>query len=293
MTRSARSPRLPGRQRGVALLLVLWACTLLAILLGGYAVLARTEGLQARYQFAQTQAHYAAEAGVMRAFYGLQDPLTRQRWIGDGRVYTFRYDDATVKVSAIGESGKVDLNTASPEVLQGLFHAAGLPSLAAKALAANVVDWRSVPGLAADAATRRAAYLAAGRSYGPRSGPFASIEELQLVLGMTPALYREVAPDITIWSGNTVPDPNTAPPLALAAIPGMTPPQQALIYAARQKNADDPALVLNNGTTHSIRSEAILADGTRAVLRVTMRLQAGQAGAQPYAVLRWQEGDRQ
>lgn len=51
----------PARsQRGVALLVVLWACTLLAILLGGYAAMARTEGLQARYQFEQTRAHYAA-----------------------------------------------------------------------------------------------------------------------------------------------------------------------------------------------------------------------------------------
>ena len=70
-------------QGGVALLLVLWASTLLAILLGGYALQARTEGLQARYQFAQTQAHYAAEAGLMRAVYGLQDPRPGQRWIGD------------------------------------------------------------------------------------------------------------------------------------------------------------------------------------------------------------------
>jgi general secretion pathway protein K len=65
-----------------------------------------------------------------------------------------------------------------------------------------------------------------------------------------------------------------------------------MIYAARQRNADNPALVLNNGTTHSIRSEATLADGTRAVVRATLRLQYGQSGAQPYAVLRWQEGDR-
>ena len=55
-----------ARQRGVALLIVMWALTLLAIMLGGYAMLARTEGMQARYQFAQAQAHYAAEAGVMR-----------------------------------------------------------------------------------------------------------------------------------------------------------------------------------------------------------------------------------
>ncbi len=288
---SARRQTPPGRQRGVALLLVLWACTLLAILLGGYAALARTEALQARYQFAQTQAHYAAEAGIMRGFYALQDPRPGLRWIGDGRVYSFRYGDATVKVSAFDESGKVDLNAASPQVLQGLFQAAGLAPEQAAALTANVVDWRGLPGQPGDVAARRAAYRAAGRDYGPRSGPFASIEELQMVLGMTPVLYRRVAPVVTIWSGNATPDPNTAPPLALAAIPGMTPAQQAMIAAARQRQAADPTLVFNNGSTQSLRAEATLADGTRAVLRATMRLQAGPAGAQPYVVLRWQEGD--
>ena len=281
-----------SRQRGVALLLVLWACTLLAILLGGYAALARTEGLQTRYQFAQTQAHYAAEAGVMRAFYGLQDPINKNRWIGDGRVYSLAFDHADVKVTAIGESGKVDLNAATPDVLQALFQAAGASAADAKSLAANVVEWRSAPLIASDLDKRRAEYLAAGHDYGPRNGPFVSIEELQMVLGMTPAMYRTIAPDITIWSGNAAPDPNTAPPLALAAIPGMTPEQEAIVYAARNRGATDPSMVLNNGVTHSIRSEATLADGTRAVLRATMRLQQGnQVGAQPYAVLRWQEGD--
>ncbi len=282
-------PGLPTRQRGVALLLVLWACTLLAILLGGYAALARTEGLQARYQFAQTQAHYAAEAGLMRALYALQDPQPARRWTGDGRPYAFDYDRAKVVVRAIDEGGKVDLNAGSPEVLRGLFQAAGLNAAEAQALAGHVLDWRNPTVLEGDAASQRAAYKAAGRDYGPRGGPFASIEELQMVLGMTPALYRQVAPAVTIWAGTASPDPNTAPPLALAAIPGMTPAQLEQIRAARQRNAADPRLVLNNGTTHSIRSEATLADGTRAILRATIRLQAGQA--QPYLVLRWQEGE--
>jgi general secretion pathway protein K len=272
----------------VALLLVLWACTLLAILLGGYAALARTEGLQARYDFAQTQAHYAAEAGVMRAVYGLQDPQAKQRWIGDGRTYTFHYGDATVRLSSVDEGGKVDLNTASPEVLQALFQATGMPQAQAQILAGRVVDWRNPVNLVGAADSGRAAYAAAGRDYGPRNAPFASVEELQMVLGMTPALYRQLAGVITIWSGSTSPDPDMAPPLALAAIPGMMAQQREAIEAARIKHANDPSLILNNGTTHSIRSEATLADGTRAVLRVTVRLQSGQA--QSYAVLRWREG---
>ncbi len=39
--------------------------------------------------------------------------------------------------------------------------------------------------------------------------------------------------------------------------------------------------------------QATLADGTRAVVRATIRLQMGHPGVQPYAVLRWREGDGQ
>lgn len=277
-------------QRGVALLVVLWACTLLAILVGGYAMLARTEGLQARYQFAQTQAHYAAEAGVMRAIYALQDPEPPQRWMADGRSYPFDFDGAKVNVSIVSENGKVDLNAASPDVLQNLFRAAGMADNDAQALTRNVVDWRSfnvVPS-----STPNMAYVQAGRDYGPRHGPFASIEELQMVLGMDPAVYRRLASQVTLWSGRQSPDPGTAPPLALAAVPGMTPQQaQALVAARTSAPSQAQALAAMQGVTHSIRSEATLADGTRAVVRATVRLQGVRPQALPYAVLRWQEGD--
>ena len=276
-------------QRGVALLLVLWACTLLAIMLGGYAMTARTEGLQARYQFAQTQAHYAAEAGLSRAIYGLQDTRLAERWLANGRPYTFRFDGFTVRVSAVDEGGKVDLNSASPLVLQGLFRAAGLRPDAAQKMAAAVVDWRGF-----DVSRQVGLDVYAANGYKPRHAPFLSIEELQQVAGMTPALYREIAGAITIWSGRESPDPNTAQPLALAAIPGMTPERAAQVLAARKNTRPGVAgLFAGTGVTHSIRAEATMADGTRAVLLATVRLQGVRPGAQPYAVLHWREGDRE
>lgn len=282
-------------QRGVALLVVMWACTLLAILLGGYAALAHTEGLQASYQFQQTRAHYAAEAGIMRAIYALQVPNIPDRWVADGRMYPFVFEDAKVAVSVVSESGKVDLNASTPDVLTNLFRNVGVDPQHAGAIAQAIVDWRSFPMGQQQASQRSAVYAAAGRDYGPRNGPFASVEELQMVLGMTPDLYGVVAPYVTVWSGRASPDPNTAPLLALASIPpGMDLQHAAAIIAARPGNAANGAgagLVVNNGITHSIRSEAVLADGTRAVLRATVRLQGFRPGSQAFAVLRWQEGD--
>lgn len=283
----------PHNQRGVALLLVMWACTLLAILLGGYAILAHTEGLQANYQFQQARAHYAAEAGVMRAIYALQAPSINDRWIADGRMYPMQFDQAKVGVSATAESGKVDLNAASPDVLTNLLRNAGVDPVHASQITQAIVDWRSFPISQQQVSQRNAAYTAAGRDYGPRNGPFASVEELQMVLGMTPELYAKVAPYVTIWSGRASPDQNTAPLLALASIPGIDLQRAAAIIAARPAatGVSTTGLVANNGITHSIRSEAVLADGTRAILRATVRLQGYRPGAQAFAVLRWQEGD--
>jgi general secretion pathway protein K len=72
----------------------------------------------------------------------------------------------------------------------------------------------------------------------------------------------------------------------------MTPAQAQSIIAARTAGGQQPAgLAAMQGVTHSIRAEATLADGTRAILRATVRLQGVRPGALPYAVLRWQEGE--
>ena len=196
--------------------------------------------------------------------------------------------------SVISESGKVDLNAATPDVLASLFRAAGVDPVRAATLSQAVIDWRSFAISQQQGAQRTAAYTAAGRDYGPRNGPFASVEELQMVLGMDPGLYETIAPDVTIWSGRSSPDATTAPLLALASLPGMDLQHAAAAIATRSAaTAGNPAtgLVANNGITHSIRSEAVLADGTRAVLRATVRLQGFRPGSQAFAVLRWQEGD--
>jgi general secretion pathway protein K len=105
------------------------------------------------------------------------------------------------------------------------------------------------------------------------------------------ALYAQLAPVVTIWSGRNIPDVGSAPLLVLAGLPGMNAERLQQIQATRIGNNATAALAGVGAVTHSIRSEAVLADGTRAVLNVTVRLQGIRSGAQPYAVLRWQEGD--
>ena len=67
------------------------------------------------------------------------------------------------------------------------------------------------------------AYRLAGTSYRPRNGPFQSVDELLLVMDMTPALFTRIAPALTVYSGRQFIDPQVAPREALLALRNMDP----------------------------------------------------------------------
>ncbi|MFC4761683.1 type II secretion system minor pseudopilin [Dyella koreensis] len=292
---------MPGNinyQRGVALVVVLWACTLLAILLGGYATLTRTEALQARYQAARVRLHYLAEAGVMR---GMAEFAGKNGggWIADGRPYVLRLDEADIEIRNHDDAGKVDLNTATPEVLQGLFQVAGLDATSAQALAANVQESRDAGGkVFRDEGTQR--YARAGLARGPRYTEFATPEDVQGVLGMTPTLYRRIAPFITVWSRRPTPAPAFASALILATLPGVSIESAQRFVAIRQASPpQNLPKALPNGTVigswrggnvRTIVATAKGADGVRVSIHATVRLEYVRGHAS-VGVLRWDEGD--
>ena len=87
MMRAAFPPAGRRRNAGVAFVLVLWVIAMMSVLLGSFALVARTEGLQSRHLFDTTTARYAAEAGLNLAAYGLSKSDPQQKWVADGRPY--------------------------------------------------------------------------------------------------------------------------------------------------------------------------------------------------------------
>ena len=121
-----RRPPFPGyRQRGTALILVLWLIVLLTALVGGFALAARTEHLQGRVLVRGLVASGAARAGLEYAITRLAQPDARLQWRPDGRAYQWRYAGADVEVKIIDENGKLDLNQADAVLLAALLQGAG------------------------------------------------------------------------------------------------------------------------------------------------------------------------
>ncbi|HXS73056.1 MAG TPA: type II secretion system protein GspK, partial [Rhodanobacteraceae bacterium] len=266
------------RARGAALLFALWAVALLAALLAGLAMSARSESEAARNAYSQARARYAAEAGVARALDGLRDADPARRWAPDGRPYRFNFDGAQIEVRATDTSGQVDLNAATPEVLKNLFLAAGADQLRAQALSDAVQDWRDSDDIPHPNGAEAETYRRAGLAWLPRNGPFRSSDELARVYGMDDALYRKLADSVTVYSGRNFPDEAYAGPLALAASRDGDLAAASRAVAARRAraplqgdlsaNAMQPAGIATQtllagfgGLTQEIRSVATLPDG--------------------------------
>ena len=291
-----------ARQRGVALLLVLWAMALLAIVLGGFVLVARTETLQSRFLLDATRARYASEAGISRAAYELRraDPLTR--WVADGRPYKVMFDDAEVEIALIDESGKIDFNVADEVLLLQLFLSIGVEEPRARSLVDAIMDWRDPDDLVRANGAEERDYEAAGLSYKPTNFGFQTVGEVQQVLGMTWELFEQLEPYITVYSRNPQPNAAFAAPLVLQAMAGMTPGLAQQLVEQRwqldpQQLAATP-LVLPDGTplvaaggglTYTVRAKATLPNGTWTLLDATIRL-GGPPGGRAYSILRWREG---
>lgn len=288
-----------SRQRGIALIVVMWVLVILTITVGVYAVLARTETLQARFLFDTIAARYAAEAGVHRAAIEMRNPDLETRWVPDGRPYTIEVGQAEVEISIIDESGKIDLNRGDAELLGQFFISRGVEEVEAWHLADAIVDWRDPDDLPGLYGAEIDDYHAAGYPYGPTNQEFHSVDELQQVIGMTWELFRRIEPSLTVHANSSRVNPAFAQADVLAALPDMDRENAEIFIEERQMfhPADNQALIMPNGTvvnlrgggrTFSIRSRASLDNGNWSRIEATLVL-GGEVRGRPFRILRWRD----
>lgn len=294
-----------NRQSGIALVLVLWMLVLLTTIANSLSFSSRTDVIAAGNLAAQARAEALADAAVHRAIHQLASasntsaqgaPHDPTRWKADGLVRTWRYEDAEMRVSIIGEAGKIDINTAPPPLLAGLFRSVGLEQGMVEALVDAILDWRDEDELRRPNGAERSEYAAAGLQHGPANADFMAIDELQQLLGMTSTLFKHIEPLITVHSRQAGIDTATAPRDVLLALPNTTPEQvdsyisQRIILLEQGLPAPPfaPAQGFSTGTSagaFSIQVEAVLSDNARFSRQAVVRLTGSPS--EPVSFLAW------
>ena len=287
------------RARGIALVLVLWAVTLLTVIASSFAYTSRTETLLARNQATAVRAQVLADAGIERALYELYKPLTDpQRWKTDGRTYPWAFDGVTVRIMIRDESAKINLNRAPEALIQGLLRNAGLNDEEVARLADAIADWRDPDDFRRANGAEARDYEDAGRNYTPANGAFETIDDLRLVLNMTPEVYKKISGSLTVHSARTGFNSLTAAPEVLYAIPEVNRDAVAQYIAQRERARKEgqplvpfaPALPYSsvNNAVYNIVAEAETEDGSAFAREASVQL------IPPAQVVRlsWREADR-
>jgi general secretion pathway protein K len=297
-----RRSTLALRQRGFALVLVLWMVVILSVIAAGFNGTLRSEARVARNNLSIAQAQAAADAAVHRAMFDLYKFTNQDEvWKPDGTWHDWSYGDAQVRIRMLNESGKIDINTANDQLLRGVFRSVGLvDENEISRLVDAIRDWQDGDSLKRLSGAEEPDYSAAGLTYKPANAPFQTIEELNLVLGITPDLYKKIQPIITIYSRQPGLNTQIAPREALLAIPNITVEQVDTYIAQREaaRAAKQPPPPLpatgffvggGNALAVSIVAQVQLEDGTQFERDAVVYTSPGNL-KRPYSFLAWREG---
>ncbi len=195
------------RQRGFALLIVLLTMGFLALLGTQLVAAARSDTLLADNLKQEAVLEAATDGAVANVIFAMQAARDPQ-FQADGVRRALRIGSTAVLVQIENETDRINLNTASAELLRALMIEVGAAPAEAERLAVAILDWRAAGTNPRQSGAKASQYRAAGLSYAPPGTPFQSVDELADVLGMRPALFDRLAPHLTVLT-ETDPDMTT------------------------------------------------------------------------------------
>lgn len=287
---------LSRKQDGAALVLVLWLLSLLVILASGYSRMMRTDMLQTAHMVHAATAQAAAEAGIHDAILFLVDPARTQQPGTPVNDISLEFDSFQLAATLQPENSRIDINHATPELLQGLFKAVNIPDAEVLPLVHAIMDWRDRDDEAHREGAERDWYEQHRPGTAIKNDMFNSVDELMLVKGMKPEYFRAIEPTLTVHSHQPGISPMHAPALALAALPGITETGTAQFLELRQSlepaaalqllaDIDGQYLNITDTNIYRIRCHAKKHDSQATIEAV---VQVNSQGNSPFRILSWQ-----
>jgi general secretion pathway protein K len=182
-----------------------------------------------------------------------------------------------ISVAVANESGKVDLNSSQPELVEVLVNSVVSGEGDARAIASRILKIRQPP-----------ATTGAGVQSGGVTTPlFRSVMELERVEGLQPALFGALWPLVTVHSGSPGVNPLVASEDVLKAISGGT---RLTSRAQMQRSASAFLLAEAPGRTFLIESEASTPARVSFSRNAVVEFTPGPPIS--YSIREWREGAR-
>ncbi len=210
------------KSQGLALVLVLWVISLLTIMASSFALTVQRESVVITGIKENAEASALAEAGINYAIIKLLNKDKEQQWNAFNSLYEIYFQDKKIRILIAEESGKIAINYAKKEQLQQLFNSLSDDELLVDSLSDAILDWVDRNDLHRLNGAEKEQYAEDDLEYQPRNAPFASLEELQMVKGMTAEIYQQLKDLVSIYTKKAKINPQTASRLVLLTLPDAT-----------------------------------------------------------------------
>ncbi len=208
-----------NKHKGLALIVVLWVITLLTIMASSFSLTIQRETAITSGAKEKAVAAAIAEAGINYAILMLLVKDKESRWQAFDSLYEIEYAGTRVRIQIADESGKLNINLATKEQLQQLLDSLNIDESLVDSLSDAIIDWRDKNDLHRLNGAEKQHYIDADLKYEPRNANFKSIEELQMVLGMTAKIYQQLEDLISVYTKNKEINPTTATRAMLLTLP--------------------------------------------------------------------------
>jgi len=195
-------------RRGFAVIIALVAVTMMAILVGALALFMKVESQLAQKANDDEKLLWIGRAGVERACWILaHEPASptslKQIWAGgpgDGpetnspiagiSLNDFPVGDGTVSLHIIEQESKINVNRADTVLLTQVLTTMGVDAGAISIVADAIQDWIDTDDATRPAGAESDFYQGLTPPYYAKNAPMDDIEELQLVKGVTPLMFK-------------------------------------------------------------------------------------------------------
>ena len=192
-------------ERGISLIIVLWVLAFLMLIVVEFAYTMRIETAAVRNFKDEAQARHLALAGVKMGiaevagkydivFVGKDAEVLLGRKVSQRlsvitakREFELSGGRATYRIE--DESGKLNINSATREMIISLLRATGVDVTERDVIADSILDWRDENSFHHLNGAEDDYYASLPEPYGAKNAPFDMIEELLLVKGVTPAIF--------------------------------------------------------------------------------------------------------
>lgn len=312
-----------NHERGIALVIVLWVGLLIVAIAGAFIVDTRTSTQLTRNFLDNTEARALADGGIHLAVFELLRNDAEAQWRRDGRRYRRTVPGGALEISIEDEAGKIDLNNASVDLLEGLFRSAGVDDDRARAIvqaidnirsgeesperllrSAGVPDGDIKPVIdALKKSTGRNSTIGGNRNATNDAAnlAFHSVDSLGQVPGITADLHALLRPALTVFGDGGL-HYLTSPREALLAVPGITVEAvDNFLFGRAGDEANNPLddfLFQGQARDYWREDESsfvtvkVMAEANNGAKFVRIALvEIAEQDNQPFTVWEWREGD--